>query len=70
MTDDARYSLGLAVRRSVPGEAHVARASAAVTPFHADLQRFITVGAWGSVWSRPASPGASARWWLWRCWAL
>ena len=53
MTDDTRYSLGLAVRRSVLGEAHVARASAAVTPFDADFQRFITEGAWGSVWSRP-----------------
>lgn len=53
MTDDTRYGLGLAVRRSVLGEAHVARASAAVTPFDADFQRFITEGAWGSVWSRP-----------------
>lgn len=53
MTDDARYEAGLAVRRSVLGEAHVARASAAVTPFDADFQRFITEGAWGSVWSRP-----------------
>jgi 4-carboxymuconolactone decarboxylase len=23
------------------------------TPFDADFQRFITEGAWGSVWSRP-----------------
>ena len=54
MSDDAtRYAEGLAVRRSVLGEAHVARASAAVTPFDADFQRFITEGAWGSVWSRP-----------------
>ncbi len=53
MTDDARYEEGLAVRRAVLGEAHVARASAAVTEFDADFQRFITEGAWGSVWSRP-----------------
>ena len=54
MSDDrTRYEEGLAVRRSVLGEAHVARASAAVTPFDADFQRFITEGAWGSVWSRP-----------------
>ncbi|RYC33537.1 4-carboxymuconolactone decarboxylase [Lichenibacterium minor] len=53
MTDDALYRQGLAVRRSVLGEAHVARASASVTPFDADFQRFITEGAWGSVWSRP-----------------
>ncbi|RYB03911.1 4-carboxymuconolactone decarboxylase [Lichenibacterium ramalinae] len=53
MTDDARYEEGLAVRRAVLGEAHVARASANVTAFDADFQRFITEGAWGSVWSRP-----------------
>jgi len=53
MTDDTRYAEGLAVRRAVLGEAHVARASANVTAFDADFQRFITEGAWGSVWSRP-----------------
>ena len=29
------------------------RASAQTTPLDADFQRFITEGAWGSVWSRP-----------------
>ena len=53
MTEDTRYAEGLAVRRAVLGEAHVARASANITPFDADFQRFITEGAWGSVWSRP-----------------
>jgi len=48
-----RYEDGLAVRREVLGAAHVARASAAVTSFDADFQRFITEGAWGTVWSRP-----------------
>ena len=51
--EGSRYDEGLAVRRSVLGEAHVARASAGVTAFDADFQRFITEGAWGSVWSRP-----------------
>ena len=53
MTEDTRYADGLAVRRAVLGEAHVARASANITTFDADFQRFITEGAWGSVWSRP-----------------
>lgn len=53
MTEDARYERGLAVRRAVLGEAHVARASAAVTELDADFQRLVTEGAWGSVWSRP-----------------
>jgi len=41
------------VRRSVLGDAHVDRAHARTTDFDADFQRFITEGAWGSVWSRP-----------------
>lgn len=52
-TRTERYEAGMATRRSVLGDAHVDRASAAVTPFDADFQTFITEGAWGSVWSRP-----------------
>ena len=48
-----RYEDGMATRRSVLGDAHVDRAEAAKTDFDADFQRFITEGAWGSVWSRP-----------------
>lgn len=48
-----RHAVGMATRRSVLGEAHVARAAAQATAFDADFQRFITEGAWGSVWSRP-----------------
>ena len=47
------YDRGMAVRREVLGEAHVARAEAGKTPFDADFQRFITEMAWGSVWDRP-----------------
>jgi len=47
------YQRGMATRRAVLGEAHVARAEADKTPFDEDFQRFITEGAWGSVWSRP-----------------
>ena len=52
MADD-RYDAGMRVRRSVLGDAHVDRAEARKTPFDADFQRFITEGAWGSVWARP-----------------
>ena len=51
--DDGRFAAGLAVRRGVLGDAHVDRVQAATTAFDADFQRFITEGAWGSVWSRP-----------------
>jgi len=43
----------MAVRRSVLGDAHVDRAEANKSAFDQDFQRFITEGAWGSVWSRP-----------------
>ena len=48
-----RYGDGMKVRRSVLGDAHVDRAEAAKSAFDADFQRFITEGAWGTVWSRP-----------------
>ena len=52
MPDD-RHATGMRVRRSVLGDAHVDRAQARTTDFDADFQRFITEGAWGSVWARP-----------------
>jgi 4-carboxymuconolactone decarboxylase len=48
-----RYAEGMRTRRAVLGDAHVDRAEAAASPLDADFQRFITEGAWGSVWSRP-----------------
>ncbi len=51
-TED-RFETGMTVRRSVLGGAHVDRAEAGKTAFDEDFQRFITEGAWGSVWSRP-----------------
>jgi len=52
MPDDL-FERGLAVRKAVLGEEHVARAQANTTAFDADFQRFITEVAWGRVWSRP-----------------
>ncbi len=48
-----RFAVGMAVRRSVLGDAHVDRAEANKTSFDADFQTFITEGAWGTLWSRP-----------------
>ncbi|MCW3474247.1 bifunctional 3-oxoadipate enol-lactonase/4-carboxymuconolactone decarboxylase PcaDC [Limobrevibacterium gyesilva] len=47
------YEAGMAVRRQVLGEAHVARAGAAITEFDRPFQQFITRTAWGGVWTRP-----------------
>jgi 3-oxoadipate enol-lactonase/4-carboxymuconolactone decarboxylase len=43
----------MAVRRAVLGDAHVDRATAAITAETADFQDFITRYAWGEVWARP-----------------
>lgn len=48
-----RHALGMSVRRSVLGDEHVDRATAATTEFTRPFQEYITEGAWGSVWSRP-----------------
>ncbi len=50
--ETSRFDAGMRVRRAVLGDAHVDRATAAITPFDAAFQRFITEGAWGSVWAR------------------
>ena len=50
---DETFTRGLAIRKEVLGDAHVARAQAATTPFDADFQQFITEVAWGNVWARP-----------------
>jgi 3-oxoadipate enol-lactonase/4-carboxymuconolactone decarboxylase len=53
VASDNRYERGLAVRKRTLGAVHVAAAQANQTEFDADFQRFITEGAWGSVWARP-----------------
>jgi 4-carboxymuconolactone decarboxylase len=50
---DDRFDKGMAIRKSVLGADHVARAEANKTEFDADYQRFITETAWGSIWTRP-----------------
>jgi 4-carboxymuconolactone decarboxylase len=47
-----RYETGMRVRREVLGDEHVDRAVARTTPLTEPFQRFITEGAWGSVWAR------------------
>ena len=44
---------GMAIRKAVLGEAHVARAQANVTPMDAAFQDWITANVWGGVWTRP-----------------
>ncbi|ACO47577.1 3-oxoadipate enol-lactonase [Deinococcus deserti] len=48
----SRYDQGMTVRRQVLGDAHVDRASTAITNLDRDFQTFITEYAWGGPWSR------------------
>jgi 4-carboxymuconolactone decarboxylase len=48
-----RFDQGMAMRKSVLGAEHVARAEANKTDFDADFQRIITESAWGTIWTRP-----------------
>ncbi|MEV8615392.1 3-oxoadipate enol-lactonase [Amycolatopsis sp. NPDC051373] len=48
--DGSRYAAGLAVRRTVLGDAHVDRAIATTTEFTSVFQDFITRYAWGEIW--------------------
>ncbi|MGL6236048.1 MAG: alpha/beta fold hydrolase [Segniliparus sp.] len=50
-TSAQRYAAGLAVRRQVLGDAHVDRATAAMTGLTRGFQEFITCTAWGEVWT-------------------
>ena len=49
-----RFEEGMKVRRAVLGDDHVDRAELRKTALDVDFQTFITEGAWGSVWTRPA----------------
>lgn len=49
----AAFDQGMQVRRSVLGDAHVDRATAAAAEFTTPFQDFITRTAWGDIWSRP-----------------
>jgi 4-carboxymuconolactone decarboxylase len=45
------FEKGMAVRRSVLGDAHVDRAEANKSAFDEPFQTMITEGAWGTLWS-------------------
>lgn len=49
-----RFDTGMAVRRSVLGDAHVNKAEAAKTDFDLAFQTLITESAWGTVWASDA----------------
>ena len=50
------HAAGMAVRKAVLGEAHVARAQANVSLLDAPFQDYITRNVWGQIWTRPGLP--------------
>ena len=46
-------AVGTATRRTVLGDAHVDRATAATSDFNREFQELITRSAWGTIWTRP-----------------
>ncbi len=55
-TTDDPFEAGMAVRKAVLGEAHVARSTANVTPLDRAFQDYITRNVWGGIWTRPGLP--------------
>ena len=51
--DKAAFERGMATRRKVMGEGHVAKRGASKDRFTAQHQEVMTAIAWGEIWSRP-----------------
>jgi 4-carboxymuconolactone decarboxylase len=47
------FDKGVAMRRTVLGDAHVEQSLAAASDFSHDIQELVTEYCWGAVWTRP-----------------
>jgi 4-carboxymuconolactone decarboxylase len=56
MDEQERREAGMRVRRSVLGDEHVNRATAASNTLDSEFQDLITRYAWGEIWTRPGLP--------------
>ncbi len=54
--DQAAYEKGMALRRKVMGDAHVAKRAASPDRFTKQQNELVTELAWGTIWSRPGLP--------------
>jgi alkylhydroperoxidase/carboxymuconolactone decarboxylase family protein YurZ len=50
------YERGMALRRKVMGEKHIAKRSASPDRFTRQQNELVTSIAWGTIWSRPGLP--------------
>lgn len=51
-----KFDNGMVVRREVLGDEYVDKATQAVTEFTKPLQKAVTEGCWGSIWTREGLP--------------
>jgi len=56
MDEQQRREAGMRVRRSVLGDEHVNRTTAASNTLDSEFQDLITRYAWGEIWTRPGLP--------------
>ena len=54
--DQAAYEKGMALRRKVMGEKHVAKRGASLDRFTKQQNQLVTEIAWGTIWPRPGLP--------------
>jgi len=54
--DQAAYEKGMALRRKVMGDAHVAKRAASPDRYTKQQIELVTELAWGTIWSRPGLP--------------
>lgn len=53
MFETELFQKGLATRKEVLGEEHVARSLASADEFTAPIQKLVTEYCWGEIWGRP-----------------
>ena len=54
--DQAAYEKGMALRRKVMGEQHIAKRGASKDRYTRQQNELVTSVAWGTIWSRPGLP--------------
>ena len=54
--NEGLYQKGIATRRKVLGDAHIAKRQASNDPYTKQQNELVTEVAWGTIWSRPQLP--------------
>jgi 4-carboxymuconolactone decarboxylase len=54
--DQSAYETGMALRRKVMGDQHVAKRGASNDRYTQQQNELVTALAWGTIWSRPGLP--------------